>query len=261
VSSEHRPAEPDAGRAPALAARDLTVAFGPVEALTSVSLEIPRGASVALLGPNGAGKSTLLEAAVGLVSPRSGSVQISARRVALVPQHLDIGPAFPATARDVVRMGRYADVGWVRRFGARDRELVDEALEALGVSKVAGRRFADLSGGQRQRVLLAQAVAQDADLLLLDEPLAGIDAPTREAVAALLERWHGEARTVVVATHDLEAARRDYDLVACLNRRLVAFGRPEEVWTEEILAETFAGHVVRVGSLLFDTAHHHHGAG
>jgi ABC-type Mn2+/Zn2+ transport system ATPase subunit len=149
----------------------------------------------------------------------------------------------------------------LRRFGTRDRRLVDEAMEALGIAAVAGRRFADLSGGQRQRTLLAQAVAQDAELLLLDEPLAGIDAPTRQAVALLLQRWHVEGRTVIVATHDLEAARRDYDLVACLNRRLVAFGPPEEVWTEENLAETFAGHVVRVGGLLFDTTHHHHGAG
>ena len=247
--------------APALVARELTVGFGAVEALDDVSLEIPVGASVALLGPNGAGKSTFLEAAVGLVRPRRGSIALEARRVALVPQHLDVVTAFPATVRDVVRMGRYAELGWVSRFGARDRELVDEAMAALAIGDLAGRRFGGLSGGERQRTLLAQAVAQDADLLLLDEPLTGIDAPTRDAIGALLARWHEEKRTVVVATHDLEAARRDYDLVACLNRRLVAFGPPQEIWSEETLAETFAGHVVRVGSLLFDTAHHHHGAG
>ena len=246
---------------PALAARDLSVGFGSVEALSGVSLEIPAGASVALLGPNGAGKSTLLEAAVGLAQPRRGSIELGPGRVALVPQHLDALRVFPATVRDVVRMGRYAEVGWVGRFGPRDRELVDDALNALGIADIAGRRFGDLSGGQRQRALLAQAVAQDAALMLLDEPLTGIDAPTREAVRELLARWHDERRTVVVATHDLEAARRDYDLVACLNRRLVAFGPPEDVWNEENLAETFAGHVVRMGPLLFDTAHHHHGAG
>jgi manganese/iron transport system ATP-binding protein len=247
--------------APALVARELTVGFGAVEALDDVSLEIPQGASVALLGPNGAGKSTFLEAAVGLVRPRRGDIEVGADRVALVPQHLDVVAAFPATVVDVVRMGRYAELGWLRRFGARDRELVAEAMDTLGIAHLADRRFGDLSGGERQRALLAQAVAQDAGLLLLDEPLTGIDAPTREAIGALLARWRGEKRTVVVATHDLEAARRDYDLVACLNRRLVAFGPPSEVWSEEILAETFAGHVVRMGSLLFDTAHHHHGAG
>ena len=247
--------------APAVVARELTVGFGSVEALDCVSLEIPSGASVALLGPNGAGKSTFLEAAVGLVRPRAGAIEVGARRVALVPQHHEVGAAFPATVRDVVRMGRYGELGWVSRFGARDRELVDEAMEALGIGHLANRRYGGLSGGERQRALLAQAVAQDADLLLLDEPLTGIDAPTREAIGALLVRWRDEKRTVVVATHDLEAARRDYDRIACLNRRLVAFGPPAEVWTEENLAETFAGHVVRVGELLFDTAHHHHGAG
>ncbi len=247
--------------APALVARELTVSFGAVEALDDVSLEIPAGASVALLGPNGAGKSTFLEAAVGLVRPRRGSI---ARRS---PQGRARAPA-PRRRHGVPRHcpRRRAD-GPLRRarlgepLRARDRELVDEALEALGIGDLADRRFGGLSGGERQRTLLAQAVAQDADLLLLDEPLTGIDAPTRDAIGALLARWHEEKRTVVVATHDLEAARRDYDLVACLNRRLVAFGPPREIWSEEILAETFAGHVVRVGSLLFDTAHHHHGAG
>jgi ABC-type Mn2+/Zn2+ transport system ATPase subunit len=133
-------------------------------------------------------------------------------------------------------------------------------MTSLGIDGLTNRRFADLSGGERQRTLLAQAIAQDASLLLLDEPLAGVDAPTRAAVADLIEVWRGEGRTVVVTTHDLEAARR-YDLVACLNRRLVAFGPPGDVWSEGVLAETFAGHVVRVGELLFDTAHHHHGAG
>jgi ABC-type Mn2+/Zn2+ transport system ATPase subunit len=252
--------------APALVARGLTVAYGGVEALREVSLEIPRGASVALLGPNGAGKSTLLEAAVGLVRPRAGSIETAARRrdagaVALVPQHLAVEAAFPATTADVVRMGRYGDLGPLRRFGDRDRELVAEALAALDIEPLADRRFGDLSGGERQRALLAQAVAQDAELLLLDEPLTGIDAPTRESIRSLLARWREEGRTVIVATHDLETAMRDYDLVACLNRRLVAFGPPAETCTEEVLAETFAGRVVRMGSLLFDVAHHHHGAG
>jgi ABC-type Mn2+/Zn2+ transport system ATPase subunit len=247
--------------APALVACGLTVAYGGVEALRDVTLEIPRGASVALLGPNGAGKSTFLEAAVGLVRPRRGSIDVASNRVALVPQHLDVTAVFPATAADVVRMGRYAELGWVRRFGPRDRDLVAEAIEALRIGDIAGRRFGDLSGGERQRTLLAQAVAQDAELLLLDEPLTGIDAPTRSAIRALLARWRDEGRTVVVATHDLETASRDYDLVACLNRRLVAFGTPAETATESVLAETFAGRVVRVGSLLVDVAHHHHGAG
>jgi ABC-type Mn2+/Zn2+ transport system ATPase subunit len=246
--------------APALAAEGLSVGYGSRPALEDVSVDIPAGASVALLGPNGAGKSTLFRAAVGLVGPRSGSIRVRGR-VAFVPQSIDVEPAFPVTATDVVRMGRYGSLGWLERFGERDHTLVTEALRALGVEPLADRRFGDLSGGERQRVLLAQAAAQEAELLLLDEPFTGVDRPTHTAARALLRRWSAEGRTVVVATHDLESAARDYDLVVCLNRRLIAFGPAAETCTEEVLAETFAGHVVRVGELIVDVAHHHHGAG
>jgi manganese/zinc/iron transport system ATP- binding protein len=247
--------------APALVAQGLSVRFDGNEALRDLSVTIPAGSSVAVLGPNGAGKSTLFKAAVGLVQPSSGSISMASDRVAFVPQQLDVERAFPVTAIDVVRMGRYADVGWLGRFNARDHELVAAGLRALGVEQLADSRFGDLSGGQRQRVLLAQAAAQEADLLLLDEPFTGVDRPTHAAARALLGDWRDEGRTVIVATHDLESAARDYDLVLCLNRRLVAFGPPAETCTEAVLAETFAGHVVRVGELVVDTAHHHHGAG
>ena len=245
----------------ALVADRLNVVFDGRHALTDVTLDVPEGASVALLGPNGAGKSTLMRAAIGLVQARSGSIRLGEGRVAFVPQHLDVEPAFPVTALDVVRMGRYGELGWLRRFGERDHELVGEGMRALSVEHLAGRRFGDLSGGERQRVLLAQAVAQDARLLLLDEPFTGVDRPTHEAAHALLRHWSAQGRTVIVATHDLESAARDYDLVVCLNQRLVAFGPAETAATEEVLAQTFAGHVLRVGDLLFDVAHHHHGAG
>jgi manganese/iron transport system ATP-binding protein len=257
-----REAEVVVSAAPAaLSARGLSVSYGRVRALTDVTLEIPAGSSVALLGPNGAGKSTLLEAAVGVVRLGTGSIELGSRRVAFVPQRLNVEPSFPATVADVVRMGRYAELGWVGRFRTRDRELVAAAMRELGIEELAHRRFGDLSGGERQRALLAQAVAQDPEILLLDEPFTGIDAPTHDAIRSLLDRWRGAGRTVVIATHDLESARRDYDLIACLNRRLIAFGPPETAATEETLAETFAGRVVRVGSLLVDVAHHHHGAG
>ncbi|MDP9189763.1 MAG: ATP-binding cassette domain-containing protein, partial [Actinomycetota bacterium] len=174
---------------------------------------------------------------------------------------LDIEPSFPVTVTDVVRMGRYGDLGYLRRFGPRDHELVASALESLEIEALADRRFGDLSGGERQRALLAQAAAQQADVLLLDEPFTGLDAPTRSALMAELAGWRSEGRTIMVATHDLESASRDYDLVLCLNKTVIGFGPPEQACTEDILARTFAGHVVRVGSLLVDTAHHHHGAG
>jgi manganese/zinc/iron transport system ATP- binding protein len=247
--------------APAVAAEGLTVSYGREPALLDVSFEVPTGETVALLGPNGAGKTTLFLAAIGRARAKAGSIRLASRRIAFVPQRLEIEPSFPVTVLDVVRMGRYGDLGWLGRWGERDGELVDGALAELGIEHLRDRRFGDLSGGERQRVLLAQAVAQDAELLLLDEPFTGVDRPTGEAVRELLGRWRAEGRTVVVATHDLESAARDYDLVLCLNRRLVAFGPAADVTTEPVLAETFAGHVVRIGELIVDVSHHHHGAG
>ena len=245
----------------ALRAEGLRVRYGGTVALDGIDLAIPAATTVALLGPNGAGKSTLFAAAVGLVEPAAGSLELGTSRVAFVPQSLAVEPIFPVTAEDVVRMGRYGDLGAWGRWTDRDRDLVAEALRLLDVGAFAGRRFGSLSGGERQRVLLAQAAAQDAELLLLDEPFTGVDAPTREALRTLLESWREEGRTVIVATHDLESAAREFDLVVCLNRRLVAFGKPAETLGEEVLAETFAGRVLRVGDLLVDVAHHHHGAG
>jgi ABC-type Mn2+/Zn2+ transport system ATPase subunit len=245
----------------ALRAERLVVRYGGAVALDGIDIEIPSGAAVALLGPNGAGKSTLFAAAVGLVETASGSLELGTPRVAFVPQSLTVEPIFPVTAEDVVRMGRYGDLGAWGRWTDRDRELVASALGLLHVTSLAGRRFGELSGGERQRVLLAQAAAQDSDLLLLDEPFTGVDAPTRESVRDLLRRWREEGRTVIVATHDLASAAREFDLVVCLNRRLVAFGEPASTLSEEVLAETFAGRVLRVGDLLIDVAHHHHGAG
>lgn len=245
----------------ALSAAGVSVSFGGVEALSGVSIEVPAGARVAVLGPNGAGKTTLFELAAGTLDPDSGSIELASQRVAFVPQSLDVEPAFPVTVTDVVRMGRYRDLGMLGRFGDRDRTLVAGAIAALGIEDLADRRFSRLSGGERQRALLAQAAAEDADIILLDEPFTGVDAPTRGSVRSLLDSWRDQGRTVLVATHDLERAARDFDLVLCLNHRVVAFGPPQEVCTEAILGETFAGGVVRVGEMFIDITHHHHGAG
>jgi ABC-type Mn2+/Zn2+ transport system ATPase subunit len=245
---------------PALAVDRLSVRLGHVEALRDITLAIPRGRSVAVLGPNGAGKSTLFRAILGLVPLAAGTISSASDRIAVMTQRLDLEPSFPVTVADVVRMGRYRDVGWVGRFTRRDREAVEASIERLGIGALAGRRFGAVSGGERQRALLAQADAQDADLLLLDEPFAGLDAPTADALRGLLRRWSGEGRTVLVSTHDLASALRDFDLVVCLNRELVWFGPPAGCG-EEVLAQTFAGHVVRVGSLLVETEHRHERAG
>lgn len=239
----------------------LTVTYPSGDALRDVSLSFPERSSVSILGPNGSGKTTLLHSLAGIVKPSAGSVRIDARPLALVPQEVAIAPMFPATARDVVRMGRYGALGNFRRFGARDLELCASAIERLELEDFADERFGDLSGGQRRRVLLAQVAAQDARLICLDEPYAGVDRPTVDVIKELVAEWRAEGRTVLVTTHDLESAARDYDLVVALNTRVIAFGPAGQTLDERVLTETFAGRVARVGDLIFDTAHHHHGAG
>lgn len=244
-----------------LTAREVTVQYGDVVALEAVDLDVPRSTSVAVLGPNGSGKSTLFGTAVGLSTPVAGDITLGTDRVAYLPQQLAVEPMFPATVRDVVAMGRWGALGWRERLSERDHELVAHAMEALAVDHLAHRRLGELSGGQRQRALLAQVAAQDAELLLLDEPFTGVDRPTEETVRKLIGTWRDEGRTVMVATHDLARAARDYDLVLALNRRVIAFGPAAETCTEDVLAATFAGHVARVGGLLIETEHRHPGAG
>jgi ABC-type Mn2+/Zn2+ transport system ATPase subunit len=245
----------------ALCAHELEARYGDVVALEGVELEIPYGVTVAVLGPNGSGKSSLFAAAVGLLKPSAGSIGIGERGVSWLPQNLQIEPTFPVTVRDVVTMGRWGPGRWLGRLGASDKARIEEAMETLGISELASRPFNALSGGQRQRALLAQTIAHDAGLVLLDEPLTGVDRPTAEVIGRLVPRWRDEGRTVMVATHDLESAARDYDLVIALNRRVVAFGPPAEVCTEPILRETFSGHVTVIGGEeIVDTSHHHPGA-
>lgn len=259
----------------ALCAHGLAASYGSVVALEGVDIEIPYGVSVAVLGPNGSGKSSLFAAAIGILRPDAGSVGLGDRGVALLPQQLDLDPSFPVTVADVVRMGRWGGprLGggersrkglrrWIRRLDSTDRDRVGEAMEALGIADLADRPFFGLSGGQRQRALLAQVRAQDAGLILLDEPHSGVDRPTAGVIDRLIAEWRDGGAAVMVATHDLEAAARDYDLVVALNRRVVAFGPAAEVCTAEVLRETFSGHVARLdGGELVDTSHHHHGAG
>lgn len=245
----------------AASTEELTVTYPSGDALDRVSLDFPCGSSVAILGPNGAGKTTLLHALTGLTRPSSGGVRIERPPVALVPQELSIEPMFPVTAADVVEMGRFGSLGLLGRKGRHDRELVDKAIERLEVESFADERFGTLSGGQRRRALLAQVAAQDANLICLDEPFAGVDVPTVQAIRDLIEDWRNDGRTVLVTTHDLESSARDYDLVVALNQRVVAAGPASTTLTEDVLTETFAGRIARVGDFIVDTAHHHHGAG
>ena len=217
--SRRRHTDPVRG-APALEAHALSVSYAGAAslALDEINMRLPVGVRVALVGPNGAGKSTLLKAIAGLLPVRSGEICIYGRpvgachhRVAYLPQRGDVDWRFPIIVRDLVLTGRYVHLGWLRRPGRRDLEITAEVLDRLGLSPLAERQIGQLSGGQQQRALLARALAQDSDLLLLDEPLNAVDADTRVVLAEVLDDLRDRKKTVVVATHDLGRLESDFD--------------------------------------------------
>jgi ABC-type Mn2+/Zn2+ transport system ATPase subunit len=248
--------------APAAAtATDLMVAYGSRPALSGATFSLPAGRTIALIGPNGSGKSTLLRALAGLLEPRSGRLDVPARErrgaVALVLQTTDVDRSLPVTVRETVTMARYAVRGAFGRLRAADHAAVRRALDRMGVAELAGRQLHELSGGQRQRVLVAQGLAQEAELQLLDEPVTGLDVVSRDLILRAVEDERAAGRTVVVSTHDLDDARRA-DLVMLLANRVVAIGPPEEVLVEPCLAAAYGGRVLRLddGLLVMDDPHH-----
>jgi manganese/zinc/iron transport system ATP- binding protein len=243
--------------APRAVVEGLTVAFGERRALDDVSLELPRGVVVGLIGPNGAGKTTLLRALLGLVRPSTGSVRVDGT-TGFVPQ---IGPGgwdLPLSAADVALQGAYRRTGWLRRPPAGEHDRAGAALAAVGMGEHARRQVGQLSGGQRQRILLARALVQEADLLLLDEPVSGADAPTEAAFSNILARLRDEGRTVVVSSHDLAWASARCDLVCLLAGRVIAFGPPAEALDAACLAKAYGGQVVDVGGVLVLAPEGHH---
>jgi manganese/iron transport system ATP-binding protein len=241
----------------AIEIRDLSVAYDRRPVVEDVTLSIPREAMVGIVGPNGGGKSTLLKALLGLVPRKRGQVEILGhpvdrrmlRLVGYVPQREDVDWNFPVSAFDVVMMGRVPSMKLLRRPTARDKELVWEALRTVGMEKHANTPIGKFSGGQQQRVFLARALAQEAEVLLLDEPVSGVDAPSQHEIFDLLRRLQRAGKTVIVTTHDLSCVAERFDLALLLNRRVVAFGRPEEVFTPELLNQTYQSHlmVLKVG--------------
>ena len=236
--------------APVLEYHDLTVAYHTRPVLWDVDLSVPEGKLAAIVGPNGAGKSTLLKAALGLVPLASGYVRVFGqpyhevrRRVAYVPQRESVDWDFPASVEDVVLMGRYGKTGWFRRPRKADREAALEALERVGIAELRDRQISRLSGGQQQRTFLARALAQDADLYLMDEPFAGVDAVTERAIVTLLGELRDRGRTVVCVQHDLQTVPEYFDWVSLLNMRLVAAGPVEQAFTTEHLQATYGGHL------------------
>jgi manganese/zinc/iron transport system ATP- binding protein len=230
--------------------RDLTVAYRDKPVLWDIDLTIPEGCLAAIIGPNGAGKSTLIKSVLGLVPIAAGNITFYGRPytaqrriVGYVPQRGSVDWDFPTEALDVVLMGRYGRLGWLRRPSARDREIAMECLRQVGMADFADRQISQLSGGQQQRVFLARALAQDARIYFMDEPFAGVDATTERAIVALLGELRKAGKTVVVVHHDLETAPVYFDWAVLLNVRLQAAGPMAEVFTMENLQRTYGGRV------------------
>lgn len=239
-----------------LEVRDLSAGYDGEPAIEAITFAIPPGQMVGVIGPNGAGKSTLFKAILGLIPRQRGEILLHeapalAQRALLgyLPQLDEINRSFPVSVEDVVMMGRYPRVGWVRRPGPRDGEAVRQALARVDLLPQAGTQIGRLSGGQQQRALLARVLAQDPHLLLLDEPVSGVDATTQHAIFAVLEALRNDGKTVVVATHDLNCVVERFDRVLCINRRLIAYGPPREVFREDTLSRTYGSHlmIVQVG--------------
>jgi manganese/iron transport system ATP-binding protein len=235
--------------APSLSVDRLSVRFNGTEALRDVTFRLPAGQRLAVVGPNGAGKTTLFNVLAGVQPPQAGTARIFGHPpggdtcVAYVPQRSQVDWAFPASAAEVVMMGRIREIGPLRWPGRRDWEVVHAALDQVALTSISRRPIGELSGGQQQRVFLAQALAQEAELILLDEPFTGLDFPSQEALFVVLDNLRAAGVTELVATHDLNLAAERFDSVMLLNRRLVAFGRPADVLTREHLVQAYGGHV------------------
>jgi len=236
-----------------LVLRGVSAGYDAGVVLHDVDLAIPRGTLVGVIGPNGSGKSTLLKAILGLAPVTTGTVlldgsPVAAQRekVAYVPQREAVDWSFPVSAEQVVMMGRYPRVGWLRLPGARDAATVREALDRVAMSDFGSTQIGALSGGQQQRVFLARALVQEASVLLLDEPMTGVDQTTEQLIVGLLKELRDGGATILQATHDLESASEISDELCFVNRRVVAYGPPAETFTPSILHETFGGELLIV---------------
>ncbi len=251
----------------ALEVQGLWAGYGRLTALEDVTFRVARQDILGVIGPNGSGKSTLMKAVLGLVKPWQGGIKVlghsgshQRRQVGYVPQVEQVDWDFPVTVGDVALMGRYARRGLLRRTTREDRDAADGALQRVGMFPFKQRLIGELSGGQRRRVLLAQALANSPSLLLMDEPMAGLDATAQHQLLDIIEELRSEGATIVLSTHDLSCVSVCAGQVACLNRRLIAFGPPSEVLTETVLNQTFGTHLllVHMDGQAYAYQHHDH---
>jgi ABC-type Mn2+/Zn2+ transport system ATPase subunit len=244
---------------PLIEATGLELGYGGPAVVSEVSFELSQGERLALLGPNGGGKTTILRALLGELRPLAGRLRVAAR-CGSVPQTERSRLDYPVSALEVALMGALSRLPWWRRPGRADRAAAREALQRVGLGALAGETFGELSGGQRQRVLIARALVQDARVLLMDEPFTGLDRQAAEGLEELIAALAGEGHGIVVATHDLEQARR-WDSVLCVNRRQIAVGPPTQTLGREVLEATYGGAIVELpdgGRAILPPHHHHH---
>ncbi len=241
---------------PVLEVHDLTVSYDKNPVLWNVDFSIPKGKLVGIIGPNGAGKSTMLKSVMGLVDKQSGYVKVFNKdldevreQISYVPQRESVDWDFPASVLDVVLMGRYGRRGLFKRITKEDKAIAMASLEKVNMQDYAKRQIAQLSGGQQQRVFIARSLAQQANLYLMDEPFAGVDASAESSILNLLQEMRAEEKTIMVVHHDLQSAYEYFDWVILLNMRLVASGPKEEVFTPELLQETYGGKLTLLDSL------------
>ena len=234
----------------AIEVTDLTIAYKDKPVLWDVDMSVPVGTLMAIVGPNGAGKTTLIKSILGLIKPAAGQVLVLGKPytqqrhlVGYVPQRGSVDWDFPTSVLDVVMMGRYGALGWLKRPGGAERAAALDALDKVGIRHLADRQISQLSGGQQQRVFLARALVQGAQLYFMDEPFQGVDATTERAIVTLLQELRSAGKTVVVVHHDLQTVPEYFDWVTMLNVRRIASGPVNEVFTEENLRQTYGGKV------------------
>jgi manganese/iron transport system ATP-binding protein len=231
--------------APIIRVNHLSVNYENGVALDDLSFEIPRAISLAVIGPNGAGKSTLIKVIAGLLPPSNGEVTVFGVEpgvhicIAYVPQRSQVDWHFPVTVRDVVLMGRIGKLGLLKRPGRKDQEVVDRALEVVNLTAHSTRQISELSGGQQQRMFIARALAQEAELMLMDEPLTGLDVGSQDDILQIIDRLRNQGVTILVALHDLKIAAERFDATLLLNHHLIGVGNPQEVFTNENLVQAY----------------------